>query len=326
MLSCVGRVGLYHGRKTRESTTNGRPSDPPPFSAVLSIPSSCSGPCGPQVHLLGARLAQAGGQSASLGRLCPAGPRNVKDEACGPESRQTVAEAAPGLRGGGGHTVGPPAGFCTQAAPRGRPCSRVGRSPAGPVGKRGMAASQDGHRRAVGTKCRLRLSQGGGEAPAESASNSNVSPHTPGERVSPAHEGTGLGQGPARGSGFLLESHTLVTSLQSLLSLCDPMDCSTPGLPVHRQLPEFSQLMSIESVMPSNHLILCRPLLPPSIFPSIRVFSNESALRIKWPKHRGFSFSIGPSNEYSGLISFRIDWFHLLAEPRESQESSPRPV
>ena len=74
------------------------------------------------------------------------------------------------------------------------------------------------------------------------------------------------------------------------------------------------RLMSIESVMPSNHLILCRPLLlPPSIFPSIRVFSNESVLCIRWPKHRSFSFSISPSNEYSGLISFRIDWLDLLS-------------
>ena len=73
------------------------------------------------------------------------------------------------------------------------------------------------------------------------------------------------------------------------------------------------KLMSIESVMPSNHLILCRPLLLPSIFPSIRVFSNESALCIRWPKYQSFSFSISPSNEYSGLISFRIDWFDLLA-------------
>ena len=72
--------------------------------------------------------------------------------------------------------------------------------------------------------------------------------------------------------------------------------------------------MSIESMMPSNHLILCRPLLfPPSIFPSIRVFSNESVLRITWPKYWSFSFNISPSNEYSGLISFRIDWFDLLA-------------
>ena len=71
--------------------------------------------------------------------------------------------------------------------------------------------------------------------------------------------------------------------------------------------------MSIKSVMPSNHLILCRPLLlPSSIFPSIRVFSSESVLRIKWPKYWSFSFSISPSNEYSGLISFRIDWFYLL--------------
>ena len=74
------------------------------------------------------------------------------------------------------------------------------------------------------------------------------------------------------------------------------------------------KLMSIESVMPSNHLILCRPLLhPPSIFPSIRVFSNESALRIRWPKYWSFNFSISPSNEYSGLISFRMDWLDLLA-------------
>ena len=74
------------------------------------------------------------------------------------------------------------------------------------------------------------------------------------------------------------------------------------------------RLMSIESVMPSNHLILCHPLLlPPSVFPSIRVFSNESALRIRWPKYWSFSFNISPSNEYSGLISFRIDWLDLLA-------------
>ena len=74
------------------------------------------------------------------------------------------------------------------------------------------------------------------------------------------------------------------------------------------------RLMSIESVMPSNHLILCCPLLlPPSIFPSIRVFPNESALRIRWPKYWSFSFSISPSNEYSGLISFRTDWSDLLA-------------
>ena len=72
------------------------------------------------------------------------------------------------------------------------------------------------------------------------------------------------------------------------------------------------KLMPIESVMPSNHLILCHPLLPPSIFPSIRVFSNESLL-IKWPKYQSFSFSISPSNEYSGMISFRMDWLDLLA-------------
>ena len=93
------------------------------------------------------------------------------------------------------------------------------------------------------------------------------------------------------------------------------MDCSTPGLPVHHQLPEFTQkLMSMESVMPSNHLILCHPLLLlPSIFPSIRVFPNESTLRIRWPKYWSFSFNISPSNEHPGLISFRTDWMYLRA-------------
>ena len=91
---------------------------------------------------------------------------------------------------------------------------------------------------------------------------------------------------------------------QLCLTLCDSMGCSTPGLPVHRQLPKLLKLMSIESVMPSNHLILCHPLLLlPSIFPSIRGFSNESVLCIRWPKYRSFSFSISPSYEYSGLIS-----------------------
>ena len=85
------------------------------------------------------------------------------------------------------------------------------------------------------------------------------------------------------------------------------------------------KLMSVESVMPSNHLIFCHPLLPlPSIFPSIRVFSNESILLIQWPKYWSFNFSISPSNEYSGLISFTIDWLDLLAV-RDSQESSPTP-
>ena len=140
-------------------------------------------------------------------------------------------------------------------------------------------------------------------------------------------------------------------SLQSHPTLCDPLHCSSPGSSVHgilqaRILVQFSSvqslghvwllvtlwiaalqaslsitnsrsllnLMSIESVMPSNHLILCCPfLLLPSIFPSIRVFSNESVLHIRWPKYWSFSFSISPSDEYSGLIFFRIDWLDLLA-------------
>ena len=92
------------------------------------------------------------------------------------------------------------------------------------------------------------------------------------------------------------------------------MDWSTAGPLVPHHLPELPKFMSTESVMPSNHFILCHPLLLlPSIFPSIRVFPNESALHIRWPKYWSFSFSISPSNEYSGLISFRIDWFDLCA-------------
>ena len=92
---------------------------------------------------------------------------------------------------------------------------------------------------------------------------------------------------------------------RSCLTLCNPMDC-TPDVPVHHQLSEMLKLMFTELVMPSNHPILCHPLLLPSIFPSIRVFSSESVLCIRWPKCWSFSFSISPSNEYSGLISFRI--------------------
>ena len=99
------------------------------------------------------------------------------------------------------------------------------------------------------------------------------------------------------------------------LTLCSPMDCSTPGFPVLHNLQSLLKLVSTELVMPSNHLIFCCPLLfLPSIFPSIRVFSNESVLRIRWPKDWSFRFSISPSNEHSGLISFRIDWFDLAVQ------------
>ena len=92
------------------------------------------------------------------------------------------------------------------------------------------------------------------------------------------------------------------------------MDCSTSGFPVHHQLLESTQTHIHWFKMPSNHLIICRSLLlPPLIFPSIRVFSSESVLCIRWRKLWSFSFSISPSNEYSGLISFRIDWLDLLA-------------
>ena len=102
---------------------------------------------------------------------------------------------------------------------------------------------------------------------------------------------------------------------QSCLTLCNPMDCSMPGFPVHQQLRSLLKLMSIESVMPFNHLILyCPFLLLPSIFPAIRVFSNKSVLGIRWPKYWSFSFNISSSNEYSELISFRMDWISLQSK------------
>ncbi|CAM9427208.1 unnamed protein product [Rangifer tarandus platyrhynchus] len=101
---------------------------------------------------------------------------------------------------------------------------------------------------------------------------------------------------------------------QSCPTLCDPMGCSNGASLSITNSRSLFKLMSIESVMPSNHLILCHHLLlPPSIFPSIRVFSNESALHLRWPKYWSFSFNISPSNEHPGLISFRMDWLDLLA-------------
>ena len=120
-----------------------------------------------------------------------------------------------------------------------------------------------------------------------------------------------------------LGHHTSTTGLprarfssvaQSCPTLCNPRDCSRPGFPVYQNSQSLLKLTSIESVLPSNHLLCCLLLLPPSIFPSIRVFSNESALCIiKWPKYWRFSFNISLSNEHSGLISFRMDWLDILA-------------
>ena len=133
--------------------------------------------------------------------------------------------------------------------------------------------------------------------------------------------GTRLLQAPERQHLHLYLQFSSVA--QSCPTLCNPTDCSTPVLPVHHQSQSLLKLTSIESVMPSSHLNLCRPLLLlPSIFPSIRVFSNESVLHIRWPKYWSFSFSISPSKQYSWLISFRMDWLDLLAV-QGTQESSP---
>ena len=113
--------------------------------------------------------------------------------------------------------------------------------------------------------------------------------------------------------GHVLYFQSFVDVVQSfsIVQLCDPMDCSTPDFPVLHISQSLLILVSTESMMPSNHLILCCPLLLlPSIFPIIRVFSKELPLCIRWPKY--WNFSISPSNEYSGLISFRIDWYDLL--------------
>ena len=110
----------------------------------------------------------------------------------------------------------------------------------------------------------------------------------------------------------------LSLATQSCMPLCDPWTVARQASLSITISQSLHKLMSIELVMPSNHLILCHPLLLllSSIFPSIRVVSNESVLRIKWPKYWSFSFSISPSNEYSVLISFRIDWLGLLAVQR----------
>ena len=100
---------------------------------------------------------------------------------------------------------------------------------------------------------------------------------------------------------------------QSCPTLCDPADCSTPSLPLHHHSQSLLRLTPIESVMPSSHLILCRPLLfLPPIPPSIKVFSKESTLHMRWPKYWSFSFNIILSKEHPGLISFRMDWLDLL--------------
>ena len=111
-----------------------------------------------------------------------------------------------------------------------------------------------------------------------------------------------------------MSSFQFISVTQSCPTLCNPMNHAHQASLSITNCPSLPRPMSVESVMPSNHLILCHPLfLLPSIFPSIRGFSNESVLHIRWPKYWSFSFSISPCNEYSGLISFRIDWFDLLA-------------
>ena len=114
----------------------------------------------------------------------------------------------------------------------------------------------------------------------------------------------------------ILFAYQFSSVAQSCPTLCEPMNRSTPGLPVHHQLLEFTQTHALRVVMPSSHLILCRPLLLlPPILPSNKVFSNESTLRMRWPKSWSFSFNISSSKEHPGLISFRMDWLDLLAVP-----------
>ena len=131
-----------------------------------------------------------------------------------------------------------------------------------------------------------------------------------------------LGKGGGKRGAFAFSSVQLLSHVQ-LFAIPWAAACQASLSITNSWSP--LKLMSIKSVMLSNHLILCRPLLlPPSIFPSIRVFSNKSVLCIRWPKYWSFSFSTSPSNEYSGLISFRMDWLDLLTV-QGTQESSPAP-
>ena len=154
---------------------------------------------------------------------------------------------------------------------------------------------------------------------------------SPGDLPNPGIEPMSL-MSPALAGGFFTiwatrEDKVAFSSVQSLshVRLCNPMNCSTPGLPVHHQLLEFTQThvhQVGDAIQPSHPLL--SPLLLPLIPPSIRDFSNESTLRMRWPKYWSFSFSISPPKEIPGLISFRMDWLDLLAI-QETQESSPTP-
>ena len=115
---------------------------------------------------------------------------------------------------------------------------------------------------------------------------------------------------------FMIYSVQFSSVTQSCPTLCNPMNCSTPCLPVHHQLLEFTQTHVHRVIDAIRHLILCRSLLLSPIPHSIRVFSNESTLRMRWPKYWSFRFSIFPSKEHPGLISFRMDWLDLLAVQR----------
>ena len=154
--------------------------------------------------------------------------------------------------------------------------------------------------------------------------NSKNSSETKWNQVTACDCGLSCLQGLLRKKKKNFNCFLLFSSVAQLrLTLCHPMDCSTPGLPVHTNSWSLLKLMSIKSAMPYNHLILwCPLLLPPSIFPNIRVYSSESVLHIKWPKYWSFSFSISPPNEYSGLIFFSTDWFSSCS-PKDSQTSSP---
>ena len=125
-------------------------------------------------------------------------------------------------------------------------------------------------------------------------------------------------------SSLQCKSYQFSSVTQLCLTLCDPIDFSTPGFPVHHQLMEFTQIHvhQVGDAIQPSHPLLSPSLLLPSIFPSIRVFSNESILLIRWPKYWSFTFSVSPSSEYSEMISFRIDWLDGLAVQRTLKSSS----
>ena len=190
----------------------------------------------------------------------------------------------------------------------------------GKMGDKGLSVT--GTQRTRGAWCKIRSFPGGSDGKESACSAGDLSSipglvRSPGEENGYPRQYSGLENSMDRGAWQAAVQFSLVQSLSCVQLFVTPWTAARQASLSITNSCSLLKLISTELAMPFNHLILCHPLLfPPSIFPSIRVFSNESALRIRWPKNQSFSFSISSSNEYSGLISFRMDWLDLLAVQR----------